>query len=139
MPSGMLCSVTESVSSVVLRQEARSPSGCLAFRCRCGSSTSSSTRNAMPSTNPPAAGIQPIPPAASASSIAGLSRLQIDAAIITPAAKPRQMRCARTLASLRKKNTNAEPSAAHQERKPRPQPLPTNSGCISFSLLVSIS
>ena len=43
-------------------------------------------------------------------SIAGISRLQIDAATITPAAKPASERCTILLSDFFIKNTHAEPS-----------------------------
>lgn len=43
-------------------------------------------------------------------SIAGISRLQIDAATITPAAKPASERCTISLSDFFIKNTHAEPS-----------------------------
>ena len=44
-------------------------------------------------------------------SMAGISRLQIDAATITPAAKPASARCTKSPRDLFIKNTHAEPSA----------------------------
>ena len=81
---------------------------------------SSSIRKATPSAKPPAAGIQPIPPAASASSMAGISSDQTDAAIITPAAKPKKIRCAPAPAFFRNKNTTAAPSVVIRNVKPVP-------------------
>ena len=49
-------------------------------------------RNATPMANPPAAGIHPTCPASSARSMAGISNDHTDAAIITPAANPRNIR-----------------------------------------------
>ena len=43
-------------------------------------------------------------------SMAGISRLHIDAATITPAAKPASERCTRSPRDLFMKNTQAEPS-----------------------------
>ena len=74
----------------------------------------------MPSRNPPAAGIQPMCPAASASEIAGIKRLQTEAAIITPAANPRKIFCAPPLICLRKRNTIAAPSVVIKNVKPVP-------------------
>ena len=74
----------------------------------------------MPSRNPPAAGIQPMCPAACASSIAGISRLQTEAAIITPAAKPINTFCTPPVICLRKKNTIAAPSVVIKNVKPVP-------------------
>ena len=42
--------------------------------------------------------------------MAGISRLQIDAATITPAAKPASARCTKSPSDLFIKNTHAEPS-----------------------------
>ena len=77
--------------NVVRFHEDSNPSGFFASKCRCGSSPSSKSRKTIPKANPPTAGIQPIPPFALASSIAGIKRLHTDAAIITPAAKPRKI------------------------------------------------
>ena len=43
-------------------------------------------------------------------SMAGINRLQMDAATITPAAKPARERCTRSPRDLFIKNTQAEPS-----------------------------
>ena len=69
---------------------------------------------------PPAAGIHPVPPEASASSIAGIKSDHMEAATITPAAKPKRIRCASGEDSFLKKNTTAEPSAVMKKVKPVP-------------------
>ena len=74
----------------------------------------------MPSTKPPAAGIHPMPPAFSASLIAGISRDHTDAAIITPAANPRKTLCIFILISPRNRNTIAAPSVVIRNVKPVP-------------------
>ena len=120
MPSGMLCSVTASTSRVERRNVDGRPSACAAPRCRWGSRPSSASMSRMPSTKPPAAGTQPMPPAASASSMAGMSRLHTDAAIITPAANPRKIRCMASPDRRRRKNTIAAPSDVIKKVKPVP-------------------
>ena len=74
----------------------------------------------MPRINPPAAGNQPGIPAACASSIAGMSKLQTDAAIMTPAANPRNIFCIPTLTSFLKKKTIAAPKVVIRKVKPVP-------------------
>ena len=120
MPSGMLCRVTASTSRVVRRQPEGSPSGSCSFRCRWGSSRSRASMKAIPTTKPPAAGCHPGTPAASASSMAGSSRLNTDAATITPAAKPRNTRCSPACTDPRKKNTVPAPRAVMRKVKPVP-------------------
>ena len=89
---------------------------------------SSSSRNPTPSRKPPAAGIQPTFPAASASSMAGMRRLHTEAAIITPAAKPRKTRWKFRLTVLRKKKTRAAPRVVMRKVKPVP-PAAQSSAC----------
>ena len=131
MPSGMLWSVTAETSSVVRFQLVWIPSGCSPSACRCGRNVSSAMRKATPSKKPPAAGTQPTCPSSSACSMAGLSRDQTLAAIITPAANPRKMRCV-TARSLRKKNTIAEPAVVMSHVKPHPIAAHA-SACIRFA------
>ena len=59
---------------------------------KCGSRKSRSMMKKMPITIPPAAGSHPAKPCSSACSIAGINKLQTEAAIITPAANPRKIR-----------------------------------------------
>ena len=65
MPSGMLCSVTASTIIAERPSEQRGPSGSSQSTCRCGMILSSSSRNAMPSRKPPAAGANAQRPIAS--------------------------------------------------------------------------
>ena len=92
MPSGILCNVTAVNRSVGRSHLLGRPSGLLSPGCRCGNSWCSTMRNATPMANPPAAGIHPTCPASSARSMAGISNDHTDAAIITPAANPRNIR-----------------------------------------------
>ncbi len=79
------------------------------------------SRKAMPSADPPAAGSQPAIPWLSASSMAGISSDQTDAAIITPAANPMKIRCIFTLSRWRRsKKTMAEPNVVIKKVKPVP-------------------
>ncbi|SBW08114.1 hypothetical protein KL86CLO1_12399 [uncultured Eubacteriales bacterium] len=97
-------------------------------------------RNATPRINPPAAGTQPTIPAASASSMAGMSKDQTDAAIITPAAKPRKIRCAPAVACFLKKKTTDAPKLVIKNVKPVPMAA-HKIGCIflSSSLFFDVS
>ena len=90
---------------------------------------SSAIRKATPKTNPPAAGTHPTCPAPSASSMAGISRDQTDAAIITPAANPRKIRWAEAVTCLRKKNTTAAPREVIRKVNPVP-PAAQSSDCV---------
>lgn len=83
-----------------------------------GSRASMASRKAMPRTDPPAAGTHPTMPMASASSMAGIRRLHMLAAIITPAANPRKIRWTVGSGRLRKKNTVAAPQGGEQSGEP---------------------
>ena len=120
IPSGMLCKVTARTSRVVLLNEEESPSGCFSPRCRCGISRSIKRRKTPPRIKPPAAGIQPICPLASASSIAGMRRDHTDAAIMTPAANPKKTLCIFSCMSFFKKKTVAAPRAVIKNVNPVP-------------------
>ena len=111
IPSGMLCSVTASVSIALRPSAQRGPSGQSLFRCRCGIRWSSSSKKPTPSQNPPAAGKNAHAPRAAAWSMAGISRLHTLAATITPAAKPVSARCTPSRRLRRSTNTQAAPSA----------------------------
>ena len=74
----------------------------------------------MPSTKPPTPGSQPGRPEASASSMAGMSRLHTEAAIITPAAKPRKIRWMDALSCFRNRKTMAAPRVVIKKVKPVP-------------------
>ena len=82
--------VTANSIMVIRGSRAGGPSGLSASWCRWGIRWSRASKNSTPSQNPPAAGTkdQTPMPADSASSRAGISKLQTDAATMTPAAKP---------------------------------------------------
>ena len=111
MPSGRLCSATASTSMVVFFMWQRGPSHTALFMCRWGMILSSTSRKAMPSRNPMAAGRNASLPRWSDWFMAGISRLQMEAATITPAAKPVSARRSSGFMPLRITNTQAEPSA----------------------------
>ena len=71
---------------------------------------SSRRRNRIPSQNPATAGTNASFPISTTCSIAGIKRLQIDAATITPAANPVSIRCSRSPISFFIKNTHAAPN-----------------------------
>ena len=77
-------------------------------------------KNKMPNTEPPAAGIQPISPAAFACSMAGMSNDHMLAAIITPAAKPRSVRWRCGEDGWRNKKTMLLPKDVRRKVKPVP-------------------
>ena len=84
IPSGTLCRVMAVMRRVFCRQSSRGT------RRSRGSRLSSAARNTTPSSIPAAAGSQPGSfPSARAWSMAGSSRLHTEAAVMTPAAKPR--------------------------------------------------
>ena len=64
----------------------------------------------MPARKPTAAGIQGMIPCSAAMSIAGLIKLHTDAAIITPAAKPKSAFWNKVLICFFMKNARADPS-----------------------------
>ena len=120
MPSGMLCSVTANTSIVVLFRELFGPSGSSLPGCRCGSALSSASRNRPPNTKPPPAGSHSGIPSSFACSMLGIKRLQTEAAIITPAAKPRKADCIPCFISLRIKKIVAAPRAVIKNVNPVP-------------------
>ena len=63
----------------------------------------------MPAHSPTTAGTKASCPMASDCSMAGIRRLQTDAATMTPAAKPKNTFCVLWESSFRKKNTMAAP------------------------------
>ena len=111
MPSGILCSVTASTSMVVFCRRLWGPSAFALFMCRWGITRSSTSRNSTPSQKPTTAGTKDHLPMSWACSMAGISRLQMEAATITPAAKPVSARCTRGLRDFFMKNTQAAPRA----------------------------
>ena len=64
------------------------PSASLLFMCRCGMRWSSPSRKKIPTRKPTAAGRNASFPIEAHCSIAGMSRLHTEAAVIMPAAKP---------------------------------------------------
>ena len=127
MPSGMLCSVTASTTMVVRFRWAGGPSGSSLPMCRWGSRRSSSIRNTPPSTKPPPAASSALWPCSSAISMAGMSSDHTDAAIITPAAKPRKARCSPAPMSFLNKNTVPAPSTVAKQVAPVPSIAKYNS------------
>ena len=79
--------------------------------CRCGMILSSRSRNSIPSQKPIKAGRNAHLPLSAHWFIAGIRRLQIDAATITPPAKPVNARCTVRPSCFFIKNTHAEPAA----------------------------
>jgi hypothetical protein len=129
IPSGMLWRVTARTRRGVRRPRWRKDSG-----VSWGSRASMASRKAMPRTDPPAAGTHPTMPMASASSMAGIRRLHMLAAIITPAANPRKIRWTVGSGRLRKKNTVAAPRAVSRAVNPVP-PAAHNSACANVLFL----
>ena len=80
--------------------------------------------------NPPAAGIQPIWPASSARSMAGMSSDHTEAAIMTPAAKPKNTRWSSMLLRLRNRNTDAAPSVVMRNVNPVPAAAHKSAVCM---------
>ena len=110
MPSGILCSVTASTIMVVRASLLLGPSACSLPTCRWGIRWSSASRNSTPSQKPANAGKNASFPNAADCSMAGMRRLQIDAATITPAAKPASERWTRSPSDFFIKNTQAAPA-----------------------------
>ena len=102
--------VTARASMAVFDKCERIPSGLSVPICKCGVSSSISSRNPIPSRNPTAAGITDHAPLLSPISIAGISSDHTDAATITPDAKPSSDFCNLTDISPFIKKTKAEPS-----------------------------
>ncbi len=120
MPSGKLWSVTASVSIVVRLSFALGPSGVLLPKCKCGVILSKMNRNKMPAQNPTAAGAKANFPKCSLASIAGRSRLQTDAATMTPAANAKSPRLRFCFICPRIKNTQAAPRTVPKNGMVRP-------------------
>ena len=110
MPSGRLCMVTARASIAVFDRCERMPSGLSVPICRCGVSSSISSRKPMPNRNPTAAGITDHASLSASISIAGMSNDHTDAATITPDAKPNNVFCNRADISSFMNKTKAEPS-----------------------------
>ncbi len=110
IPSGMLCMVTASKSIVVFLKLLWSPSDSLLNRCKCGTSLSIPYINKIPIQKPTITGIIAFEPLSRFISIAGMIRLQTEAATITPAANPVSALCNLSSILLFSRNTQAEPS-----------------------------
>ena len=110
IPSGRLWMVTAKASMAVFDRWERIPSGLSVPMCKCGVSSSISSRNPIPNRNPTAAGITLHLPLSAPISIAGISSDHTDAATITPEANPNKDFCSLSDISPFIKNTKAEPS-----------------------------
>ena len=86
------------------------PSASSAFMCRCGITLSKKSRNNIPIQKPVAAGTKDSFPSPSACSSAGTIRLHMEAATMTPLAKPVSALCTRPSSSFFIKKTMADPS-----------------------------
>lgn len=71
---------------------------------------SKTSRNNIPIQNPTVAGTNDNFPILPDCSIAGISKLQTEAAVITPAANPVSALCSRELSAFLIKSTQAEPN-----------------------------
>ena len=109
IPSGILWSVTANTIIVEFFNFAFIPSGLSVFKCKCGIIWSNASKNTIPKLNPIAVGSHLISPCSSAISIDGIISDHIDAAIITPAAKPSRSLSTFLFTSFFIKNTIAEP------------------------------
>ena len=136
MPSGKLCSVTARTSIADLPSFADTPSGWSSPTCRCGTTVSSSSRKPTPPRNPTSAGSHAVLPCSPAISIAGMMSDQTEAAIMTPAAKPRNAFCTRGPISPRKKNTIAAPAVVPSSGMSRTARFTMLSSPLSFFVLL---
>lgn len=109
IPSGMLCSVTASISIWRLPSDDFMPSGVSELTCWWGTRLSNASRKSMPRMMPTAAGIQLMRPISSARSIAGMTNDHTEAATMTPAAKPSNALCRRCDTLCRAKSTVEAP------------------------------
>ena len=109
IPSGILCSVTASSIIVVLASLLLCPSALSANIWRCGIVLSSISKNKVPIQKPTTAGTKAYAPIELFCSMAGISRLHMEAAVITPAAKPVKARWTFRPSCFFIKKTNAAP------------------------------
>ena len=121
IPSGMLCSVTASSIMVVRPSLFLGPSAWSLPTCRWGIRWSSASKNSTPNQNPANAGKNANRPSPADWSMAGISKLQMEAATITPAAKPASERCTRSSSECRIKNTHAAPKDVPKKGISMPQ------------------
>ena len=98
----------------------RGPSALEAPRCRWGMTLSSTSKNAIPTQNPTNAGTQAMRPMPPLLSMAGMMSDQMDAATMTPAAKPVRMRLTVLLRLPRMRKTIAAPAVVPKSGRPRP-------------------
>lgn len=112
----------------------RCPSGVSEFMCWCGITWSRISRNSIPRANPTAAGMKLSLPIAADCSIAGISRLHTEAAVMTPAANPVRLLCTRKCGSLRRKNTQADPAVVPINGISMPYII-----CVNIVILLSVS
>ena len=105
---------------LVLANRVFGPSAFSANICRCGMIRSRSRRNRMPIQKPAAAGKKAREPIPSDCCIAGINRLQMDAAVITPLAKPVNARCTFCRRSFFIKKKQADPAAVPQKGISKP-------------------
>ena len=110
IPSGMLWRVTAKTNIVVFFSFTFGPSACTLFICKWGIVSSSKSKNKIPIQNPINAGKNENFPICDDCSIAGIIRLQIDAATITPAANPVKAFCTFTFNSPFINNTQDAPN-----------------------------
>ena len=111
IPSGILCNVTAN-ESIVVRFHCflvLSPSGVVAPVCKWGIKVSSNNRNNMPNTIPAAAGIHVMLLFSALIYRLGMSKDHIDAATMTPDAKPKSSFRNQSLIAPRSRNTMAAP------------------------------
>ena len=120
MPSGMLCRVTAITIMVLLGSELLGPSASSASRCKWGIKWSRAKRKSVPPQNPSTAGRKARFPSSQDASMAGISKLQIEAATITPAAKPMSPFCTKGLSSSFSTYTPAAPSTVPRKGSSRP-------------------
>ena len=134
-PSGILCRVMASTSSALRGRREGLPSAKPSRGCRCGNRISRRRSATAPPRKPKATGTKRhAPHPAPASSSAGSSRDQNEAASITPAANPSM------ISSERRENSRGEnTAAAPRDVKPQvtsPASRPMIAGCCSMSLLL---
>ena len=120
IPSGILWSVTANTIIVVFLSFAFIPSVLSLFKCKCGITLSSTSKKTIPSINPTAAGIHATFPCSLAISIDGIIKDHIEAASITPDAKPNSNFSTFEFILFFIKNTIAEPSVVPKKGIAKP-------------------
>ncbi len=132
IPSGMLCRVTASTIIVVWPSLVFGPSACSLPTCRWGIRWSRASKNRTPIQNPTNAGKKAILPMGADCSMAGISRLQMEAATITPAAKPTSARCTRLPRDFFIQSTQAAPSVVPKKgiKNPRNASMCLTAECL---------